>query len=194
MTKQNTLDLNDKIKPLVMKEQWLCHSQLFHIQQQTLKFSNGVERTYERINPQHQRAVMVVPMLDEETVILVREYGAGLGKYYLSLPKGAMEKDESIEDAANREIMEEIGYGAHSIHFLTQLAQSPSYMGNRINIVIAQNLFEKRLPGDEPEPLDLVPVKLRELSKLLAHPDFVEAYAVSALYMTRDWLKGERFD
>jgi ADP-ribose diphosphatase len=177
--------------PRVLSQQWLHHSRLFHIEQLELQFSNGAERHYERINPGFDRAVMVVPMLDADTVLLVREYGAGVGGYYLSLPKGAMETGEDACGAANRELMEEVGYGARQLTVVKQLALSPSYMGNRITIVLAQQLYPQQLEGDEPEPLELVPYPLAQLETLVAATDFTEAYVVAALYMVRDRLAGQ---
>ncbi len=177
-----------RIKPEIVQQQWLCHSRLFHVEELQLRFSNGVERTYERLNPGFHRAVMVVPMLDEETVLLVREYGAGVGDYYLSLPKGAIDPGEEPIITANRELKEEAGYGAEQLTVIKQMALSPSYMGNQITVVLAQQLYEERLEGDEPEPLQVVPYSLRQLDNLVARPDFHEAYAVAALYMVRERL------
>ncbi len=179
---------NVKEKPSILETEWLYHSRFFHLEKMDLKFSNGQERSYERINPGFDRAVMVVPMLDAETVLLVREYGAGVSDYYLSLPKGAMDVGEDAITAANRELKEEVGYGSRQLTVLKQLALSPSYMGNRINIVLAEQLYEEKLVGDEPEPLELVPYPLKELGQLILNADFYEAYAVAALYMVRDRL------
>ncbi len=68
------------------------------------------------------------------------------------------------------------------------MALSPSYMGNQITVVLAQQLYEERLEGDEPEPLQVVPYSLRQLDNLVARPDFHEAYAVAGLYMVRERL------
>ncbi|MBL4827929.1 MAG: ADP compounds hydrolase NudE [Spongiibacteraceae bacterium] len=181
-----------KQPPKVLKRQWLYRSRRFHIEEMQLRFSNGEERTYERINPGHDRAVMVVPMLDSETVLLSREYGGGVSDYYLSLPKGAMDAGENPLTTANRELKEEIGYGAKLLTVIKQLALSPSYMGNKITIVLAEQLYPQVLEGDEPEPIEVVPWSLHELDNLIASEEFYEAYAVAALYMVRDRLGVER--
>jgi ADP compounds hydrolase len=178
----------NKSPPEVIKSEWLRHSRHFHIEQLELKFSNGVERTYERVNPGFDRAVMIVPMKDETTVLLSREYGAGVSDYYLSLPKGAMDVGEEAVVTANRELKEEIGYGARQLTVIKQLALSPSYMGNKITIVLAEQLYPEKLPGDEPEPIEVIPYSLCELDQLIASEAFYEAYAVAALYMVRDRL------
>lgn len=176
-------------KPEVLEQYWKTRSRLFHVEALKLKFSNGVERDYERLNPGRHRAVMIAAMLDEDSVVLVREYGAGIGDYYLSLPKGAIHEGESLFETANRELKEEAGFGANNFEFVKELYLSPSYMGNHISVVLARGLYEESLPGDEPEPLVVEPYKLSELDQLVARPDFVEAYAVAALYMVRDYLR-----
>jgi ADP-ribose diphosphatase len=175
-------------KPDVLAARWVSHSRLFHVEEQRLRFSNGVERTYERLNPGFHGAVMVVPVRDDGRLLLVREYGAGVGDYYLSFPKGAVQPEESVLDAANRELMEEAGFGAHELEVLTELALSPSYMGNRMTIVLARKLFEKRLPGDEPEPLIVSAHSFGELLELQALGGLSEAYAVAALFLARERL------
>ena len=179
-------------KPEVLSAEWLTHSRLFHVQELELRFGNGEVRTYERLNPGAHRAVMIVPMIDDDTVLLVREYGAGVDDYYLSLPKGALEKGETVAEAANRELMEEVGYGARRLDPVTRLNLSPSYMGNGMDIVLARDLYEKRLPGDEPEEIEVIPYKIGDLTGLINRPDFREAYAVAALFLVRDMLMAGR--
>lgn len=180
---------DSKTRPGVVSQRWIMHSRLFHVEEQHLRFSNGVERIYERLNPGMHRAVMIVAMPDPETVVLVREYGAGIGDYYLSLPKGAIHPGEDLFETANRELKEEAGFGATHFTFIKELYLSPSYMGNHISIVLATGLFEESLPGDEPEPLIVETHSIRELSALVAREDVKEAYAVAALYLVRDYLE-----
>jgi ADP-ribose diphosphatase len=60
-------------------------SRLFEIEQLDLEFSNGARRTYERMKTRGLGAVIIVPMKDDKTVLLVREYAAGLHKYEIGL-------------------------------------------------------------------------------------------------------------
>ena len=94
-------------------------------------------------------------------------------------------------DAANRELMEETGFGAHELEVLSEMALSPSYMGNRITVVLARNLFEKKLPGDEPEPPEVCWYDFEELLALQASRDFQEGYAVAALFLARERLRAD---
>src|ERR1700759_4437011 len=128
-----------------------------------LEFSNGQKRTFERLKSAGLGAVIIVPMRDDDTVLLVREYGAGIERYELGLPKGRLDQDETVEQGANRELREEIGFGAHDIHILATLSLSPAYMTSMTHVVIARDLYPERLVGDEPEELEGVEWKLSEL-------------------------------
>ena len=61
-------------------------------------------------------------------------------------------------------------------------------MSQKIQVVLARNLFEERLPGDEPEPMRVDRISLRELSSLARHEQFSEGRALAALYLVRDLL------
>lgn len=177
-------------KPRILNTETLARTRLFHVEALELEFSNGVRTRYERLSPGSAGgAVLVVPMLDEDTVLLIREYAAGVHRYELTLPKGRVEAGEDPLDAANRELMEEIGYGARRLEPLTALTLAPGYLGHTTQVVLARELFEQKLEGDEPEELEVVPWRLSELDSLLACEDCTEARSIAALFMARETLR-----
>lgn len=155
-----------------------------------LRFSNGVERHYHRVKHSRLGTVMIVPMLDDETVLLIREYAAGTEQYELLLPKGGVDEGESILDAANRELKEEVGMGAKQLQVMNTITLAPTFMGHTTHIVLAQDLYEERLQGDEPEELEVIPWKLSELKNLVNRDDCTEARSMAALYMVKEHLGG----
>jgi len=178
-------------KPTILKTELVARSQLFAIERVELKFSNDAERVYERIKTPDISAVMIVALKDDATVLLIREYACGMDNYQLTLPKGAMDLGESVIEAANRELMEETGYGAKRLRELTRLSLAPGYMGHKIHVVLAEDLFERRLEGDEPEPLEVVEHALENMEALISSEDFTEARALAALFIVRDLVRGK---
>lgn len=175
--------------PIIHTTQQVARSRLFQVEEVHLEFSNGEQRTFERLVSKGYGAVLVVPMLDDETILLIREYAVGTERYELGLPKGKVEAGEDILVAANREIMEEVGYGANDIQLLKPVTLAPGYMGHRTNLLIARDLYPARLEGDEPEPLEVVPWKLVDLPQLIASDECSEGRSLLALFLARDWLK-----
>lgn len=166
----------------------VAKTRLFRVQEIELTFSNGEVRTYERLASGSTPAVIIIPMLDEKTVLLIEEYGVGVENYELGLPKGKVDKGEDLLDAANRELQEEVGYAAKKLTLLKSLTQSPGYMMHRTQIVLAQDLYPKTLEGDEPEPLGVVKMPLDELDEWVARSDLSEARSIASLYMIKAML------
>ena len=164
----------------------------YRVEHVDLEFSNGERRLFRRLHGRGHGAVYVVPLLDDDTVLLVREYAAGLHRYELGLVSGRIDAGETPLEAANRELQEEAGYAARDLHLLRRLSLSPRYMSQEADIVLARGLYPQRLPGDEPEELEVVPWKLDALHELVLREDFSEGRAVAALFMAREWLRHAR--
>lgn len=180
-------------KPEILAAETIIRTRLFHLERLDLRFANGREVQYERLKTGSGGAVLVVPMLNDDTVMLIREYAAGVHRYELALPKGRIEAGEELLAAANRELMEEIGYGAKYLEHLTTFTVAPGYLGHQTQVILAQGLYPQRLAGDEPEEIEVVPWSLADLSGLMAREDVTEARSIAALYWVRDLL-AERKD
>ncbi len=178
-------------KPDILHIEDLAKTKHFCIQSLDLKFSNGKKRRYERLKSSSKGAVLVIPMLDNDTVLMIYEYCGGTDKYELALPKGKVDANETIIDAANREMMEEVGYGAKKLSLLKSVTLAPGYQSNKTHIILAQDLYPKTMDGDEPEPLVVVKHKLSKLDELLKNEDLTEARSILALYIVRDLLKNK---
>lgn len=175
-------------KPEILKTETIAKTRIFRIEQVDLRFSNGNEVQYERVRGSSHGSVLIIPMLDDDTVLLIREYAVGVERYELTLPKGLIENAESPLEAANREIMEEVGYGSRSLEQLTSLTLAPGYLGSTTHVVLAQDLYPQRCEGDEPEEIEVVPWSLSRLDELLQDNTCSEARTIAALYMVRDRL------
>ncbi|KEA51687.1 MULTISPECIES: ADP compounds hydrolase NudE [Mangrovibacter] len=174
-------------KPQILNVETVARSRLFNVESVDLAFSNGVHRVYERMRPSEREAVMIVPVLGDK-LVLIREYAVGTESYELGFPKGLIDPGELPFDAANRELQEEVGFGAKKLSFLKKVTMAPSYFSSKMNIIVAEDLYESSLEGDEPEPLVQEHWPLAKMMDLLKEPDFSEARNISALFLVREWL------
>ncbi|WP_286264538.1 ADP compounds hydrolase NudE [Thalassotalea atypica] len=180
------MKINKNVLPSINQRTPVAKSRLFAIEQIDLTFSNGQQREYERMMGSGRGAVMVVPMLDDDTMLLVREYCAGTHSYELGFPKGLIDAGEQADIAANRELQEEIGFGARTLTHLHQVRIAPAFFDAKMEIFVATELYASKLEGDEPEPMEIVEWKLSDYKSLLAQEDFNEARSIVALMMLRD--------
>ncbi len=185
---------DSKKLPIITQSEIVAQSRLFNVEQIHLTFSNGEDRVYERIKGGGRGAVLVVPMIDDNTMLLIKEYSAGTHDYQLGFPKGLIDPGESVLDAANRELKEEIGFGANELVPLKVVSLAPGFFNAKMTILFARDLYPERLEGDEPEELEVVRWRLDDFESLLVREDFTESRSVSALFLAREWLAKSRND
>lgn len=171
--------------PEIKAVRTIARTRFFRVEELDLRFANGVERTYERLPGAGSAAVIVVPVNARGELLLIREYCAGFHECQLTLVKGAADPGESLEDAADRELKEEVGFGARDVRYIKRVNIAPGHMGYTINIMVAFDLYPEQLPGDEPEPPEVVTWPFARLDELLHGAEFNEARAIAALYLAR---------
>jgi len=179
--------------PKVLNRAIVAKSRLFQIEQVDLRFSNGVETHYERMLSSAQGAVLIVPVFNNHTLLMIKEYCVGVERYELTLPKGKIDNGESILDAANREMQEEIGYAAGKLTHLKSMSLAPGYSTHFTHVVLAEELYPcKSEDGDEPEPLEVVSRELEDINSIVADDECTEGRTIAALFMTREHLTKQK--
>jgi len=176
----------DRTRPRLLQAKVVARSRLFTIEQLDLRFANGTEVQYERMTGSRRGAVLIVPVLNDEKLLLVREYAAGSERYELCFPKGRIEEGETPEQSANRELQEEVGYAAGQTRYLQSLSSAPGYSTHRTHLILATKLYPQHATGDEPEELEVVAWPLARARELLQQKDFTEARSLAALLLLLD--------
>ncbi len=109
----------------------------------------------------HPGAVIIAPLLNADTVILLRQFRPALGRYIYELPAGTIDAPEKPLSCAKRELIEETGFRAKSFKKLGAIYPVPGYSTEVIHIFKAEGLIEG---GASPEDYEVIDVK--EVSKL----------------------------
>jgi len=120
----------------------------------TVKLPNGKLATREYIS--HPGAVGVVPFLDRETVVLVRQYRHPVGEVTLELPAGKIDPKESILACIKRELAEETGYTAAKFKPLIKYWPTPAFANEVLHLYVATGLKAGKVNADEDEFIETV--------------------------------------
>lgn len=174
-------------KPRILEQRLVAQTRIFRVEEIDLAFSSGNRRCFERIIG-GRGSVLIAPMPDARTLLLIREYAAGTDRYELGFPKGIVEPGEDPLAAAGREIREEIGFSSRDLRLVRNLSLAPGYIRHETHLVLARELYPERAQGDEPEPIEVVPWDLDNLDALLERDDFMEARSIAALFLVRRFL------
>jgi ADP-ribose pyrophosphatase len=134
---------------------------------------------------EHHGAVAIVPRLDAETVLLIRQFRPAVGESLLEIPAGTCESDEDADATANRELEEEIGYRAEKLTRMFSQYLAPGYSSEVLHAYLGEDLVESRKPGDEDEAIEIVPVKIEDIERLILEGEIKDAKSIAALLVAK---------
>jgi ADP-ribose pyrophosphatase len=117
-------------------------------------------KTARREYVRHPGAVLMIPMPDPETVILVRQFRYPLGRHFYELPAGKLDAGEEPLAAARRELREECGCEAADWRHLTTLHPCIGYSDERIELFLARGLDHMGGAPEEGEFVEPMTVRL----------------------------------
>ena len=165
--------------PKILNQKSIFKSKLFNIKQADIEF-NGTTMKYEIISGTGRGAVMVVPFIEND-IIFIKEYAAAIDDYMITFPKGKIDKGETIEEAANRELQEEVGYKSGEIKLIKKLYLAPGYIDHMTYVMVAKDLSVSSLSGDEPEELEVIRVHRDDVINFLDKNEIIDSRVHAAL-------------
>jgi len=139
---------------------------LLTVKEDVVELPDGGNATREYI--QHPGAVVIIPLIDDSTLLLEHQYRYAVRSHFLELPAGKIEADEPAEETARRELLEETGYVARDWRFLTTLHPCVGYSDERIELFVARGLTFAGHPGEDDEFIETVTMSIdAALAKIL---------------------------
>jgi ADP-ribose pyrophosphatase len=144
--------------PKKVKE--IYRGRVVNLDVETVTLPNGATVDLEIIR--HQGAVAIVPLKDDGTVLLIRQYRHAAGGYIYEVPAGKLEPGEDPRDCAARELEEEIGYRASSLQPMLSFYTTPGFTDEVIHLFLATGLTPGTQSLDHDEVLEVVEMPLDE--------------------------------
>ena len=158
----------------------------FYVENITLP--NGVSLDMEIIR--HPGAAAIVPVADDETVLLLKQYRHAVGGFIWEIPAGTLEPGEDARRCAERELTEETGYGARHLEKLAEITPLPAYSDERIHLFLATGLTPAVQKLDADELLSVHRVGLHQAIEMIADGEIQDAKTIAGLQRAVDRLGG----
>ena len=132
----------------------------------TVQLPSG--RTTTREIVEHEDAVCVVPVDENNNVLMVRQYRKAAELSLLEVPAGGVEAGETPEETVLRELQEEVGVTSGSLRKLAGFWVSPGWATEFMHAYLAMELTPARLPADDDEYITVERVPLENIPALMA--------------------------
>jgi ADP-ribose pyrophosphatase len=154
---------------------------VFTVAVDRVRLPGGIERQYEVIR--HAASVVLIPMLDPETLVLVRQYRHAVGRWLWELPAGTLEPGEDPDAAARRECEEETGLAPDGVERLAAYYPVPGYCDEEMIFYRLTGLSRPQDPAspDEDEDLEARTFTLEEARAMVRRGDIVDLKTALAL-------------
>ncbi len=143
----------------------------------------------------HPGAVSVVPLLDDGTVVLVRQYRAAIDGELLEIPAGKRDvAGEPPEVTAARELGEEVGYAAGRLDKLAEFYNSPGFCDERSHVFLGRDLtpVAASAQGHEESHMTVEHVALADVPRLVASGAVTDAKTIIGCMLALERLRTER--
>nr|WP_303621587.1 NUDIX hydrolase [Bacillus sp. FJAT-45066] len=171
----------DHLKETTIKTEKLFTGRVIDLYLEEVKLPNGKTSTREIVK--HPGAVAIIAVTEERKLVLVRQYRKAMEKALVEIPAGKLEKGESPEVTALRELQEETGYTCESLTKVIRFYTSPGFADELVHLFIANGLKKDTEVHslDEDEFVDVLEVTLEEAIQLIEKEEIHDAKTAFAV-------------
>ena len=142
---------------------------------------NGKEATRELVH--HPGAVAILPVLEDGSIVFVKQYRYPLDSVLYEIPAGKLEFNEDPLECAARELSEETGYLASKLCKLATIATTPGFTDEIIHLYLAEGLELREQHTDDDEFIEVNVIRQDNVRKMLLDGTIFDAKTLCALYM-----------
>lgn len=154
-----------------------------------VRWKDDAGRLIERAMIQHRGAVLIVPMLDAENVVMIRNRRLAVNETLWEFPAGTAEQNEEPQKTAEREVIEETGYRAGKIELIGEFYTSPGFTNELMRVYLAADLTEVGQNLEPHEEIEVQVMPLARVREMAASGELRDGKSIAALFLVQERLK-----
>jgi len=166
--------------PKILNSQKVFDGRVFNV---TVDVVSEGELTYQREVVHHNGSAVIVPVFDDGTVALVRQYRHPAVRYLLEVPAGTLARGERPEVGAARELKEELGVVATRLEKLSEFFVSPGFCEEKMWVYLATELTEGQQSLEDDENLEVVRLPIADALEMITSGEIQDAKTIIGLML-----------
>ncbi|WLD91905.1 NUDIX hydrolase [Alkalihalobacillus sp. AL-G] len=168
-----------KLEEKTLSTKVLYNGKIIDLVLEEVELPNGNRSQREVVK--HPGAVAILAINPENKIVLVKQYRKPLNRSIIEIPAGKLEKGESPESCARRELEEETGFRIDRLTHIQSFYTSPGFADEIVHIYFADSLKKGTVQLDEDEFVDLMEVSLDEALELMKSNEIYDAKTAFAI-------------
>ncbi len=169
----------------LLKSELVYSGKLIKVRLDEVKLPNG--KTSKREIVLHRGAVAILA-LDNNNILLIRQYRHAARKFMWEIPAGTLEEGEDPLECAKRELLEETGYIANKIEKLIQFYVAVGYCTEIIYLFIAKELKKLSQRTEEDESIDVHMIPIDKAMEMIKNNEIEDAKTIIGILMMKNVL------
>ncbi len=165
----------------------LFESQRFRVVRLVEQCRDGILRSKDIV--EHPGSVGIVPFVDNEQICLIDVFRPAVSRTLIEIPAGTLDRTESLQAAAVRELREETGYQCDLLESLGELWMSPGILRERMHLFVAKGLRSGRQALELNEYIEPRVMQLSEAIAMCHNGMIEDAKTIAALFRAEYWLR-----
>jgi ADP-ribose pyrophosphatase len=174
----------------LLKSDIVYPGRAFTIRRDTLRMPDARVASFDIV--EHVGSVIILPLDADGQLLFVRQYRHAAGLDLLELPAGTLDKDESPEACATREVREETGMAAGKLEPLGGFYLAPGYSTEYMHVYLATDLRYDPLEADADEFLTVERFPLKEALVMFESGEIQDAKSLAAILLARKYLENRK--
>src|SRR5213080_4293662 len=141
------------------------------------------DRTYEREVVHHHGSAVIIPIFEDGTIALVRQYRHPAVRYLLEAPAGTLQRGDVPEEGAARELEEELGVVAGCLEKLSEFFVSPGFCEEKMWLYLATELTPTAQSLEDDEVIEIVRLPIAQALQMVTDGEIEDAKTIIGLLL-----------
>ena len=161
--------------PQILDSKVIFRGRVFDVTVDTIREG---EKIYEREVVHHPGSAVIVPIFEDGTIALVRQYRHPAVRYLLEAPAGTLKRGEAPEEGAARELEEELGFVAGRLEMLSEFFVSPGFCEEKMWVYLATELTETTQQLEDDEILNVIRIPFSQALSMITTGEIEDAKTI----------------